>query len=252
MVKNELNNWLETLPKNWFKKKVKHILFEINEKSDTGDEDLLSLSQYTGVELKKNKLKDANDNLTNAKSLIGYKKVSKNHLVINIMLAWNGSIAVSSYDGIISPAYCVYKFREGYNPKFFEYLFKTEIYKAEFKRRSTGIIESRLRLYSDKFYNVPIVIPDLETQNEIVNFIDLKKLQISKIVAYNSLMFGKTNPKSGFLQEYINAIIINAISGKVSTKITSEEIDLEHDEFYQSLSSKLSHVEEPNNEEIEE
>lgn len=252
MVKNELNNWLETLPKNWFKKRVKHILFEINEKSETGDEDLLSLSQYSGVELKKNKLKDANDNLTNAKSLIGYKKVLKNHLVINIMLAWNGSVAVSSYEGIISPAYCVYKFREGYNPKFFEYLFKTEIYKAEFKRRSTGIIDSRLRLYSDKFYNVPIVIPNLETQNEIVNFIDLKKLQISKIVAYNSLMFGKTNPKSGFLQEYVNAIIINAISGKVSTKITSEEIDLEHDEFYQSLSSKLIHVEEANHEEIEE
>jgi len=250
--KNELNNWLETLPKNWFKKRVKHILFEINEKSETGDEELLSLSQYTGVELKKNKLKDANDNLTNAKSLVGYKKVLKNHLVSNIMLAWNGSVAVSSYDGIISPAYCVYKFREGYNPKFFEYLFKTEIYKAEFKRRSTGIIESRLRLYSDKFYNVPIVIPDLDTQNEIVNFIDLKKKQVSKIVAYNSLIFGKTNPKTGFLQEYINAIIISAISGKVSTKINSEEIDLDHDELYQSLSSKLSHVDAVENEEIEE
>jgi type I restriction enzyme S subunit len=250
--KNELNNWLETLPKNWFKKRVKHILFEINEKSETGDEELLSLSQYTGVELKKNKLKDANDNLTNAKSLVGYKKVLKNHLVSNIMLAWNGSVAVSSYDGIISPAYCVYKYREGYNPKFFEYLFKTEIYKAEFKRRSTGIIESRLRLYSDKFYNVPIVIPDLDTQNEIVNFIDLKKKQVSKIVAYNSLIFGKTNPKTGFLQEYINAIIISAISGKVSTKITSEEIDLDHDELYQSLSSKLSHVDPVENEEIEE
>lgn len=252
MVKNELNNWLETLPKNWFKKRVKHILFEINEKSETGDEELLSLSQYTGVELKKNKLKDANDNLTNAKSLVGYKKVLKNHLVSNIMLAWNGSVAVSSYDGIISPAYCVYKFREGYNPKFFEYLFKTEIYKAEFKRRSTGIIESRLRLYSDKFYNVPIVIPDLNTQNEIVNFIDLKKKQVSKIVAYNSLIFGKTNPKTGFLQEYINAIIISAISGKVSTKITSKEIDLDHDELYKSFSSKLSHIDAVENEEIEE
>ena len=168
------------------------------------------------------------------------------------MLAWNGSVAVSSYDGIISPAYCVYKFREGYNPKFFEYLFKTEIYKAEFKRRSTGIIESRLRLYSDKFYNVPIVIPDLNTQNEIVNFIDLKKKQVSKIVAYNSLIFGKTNPKTGFLQEYINAIIISAISGKVSTKITSKEIDLDHDELYKSFSSKLSHIDAVENEEIEE
>lgn len=252
MEKNELTSWLEELPKNWFKRKVKHILYEINYKSETGEEDLLSLSQYTGVELKKNKLKDGNDNLTNAKSLVGYKIVPKNHLVSNIMLAWNGSIAVSAYDGIISPAYCVYKFRDGFNPKFFEYLFKTEIYKAEFKRRSTGIIESRLRLYSDKFYNVQVIIPNLKTQNEIVNFIDAKKKQVSKIVAYNSLIFGKTNPKTGFLQEYINALIMSAISGKISTSISTEETDLDNDELYKSLSSKLGNVDEDVNQEIEE
>jgi len=248
MDKNELNEWLETLPQNWSKRKVKHILYEINEKSELGDEDLLSLSQYTGVELKRNKLKDENDNLTNAKSLVGYKIVSRNHLVSNIMLAWNGSIAVSSYDGIISPAYCVYKFRNGFNPKFFEYLFKTEIYKAEFKRRSTGIIESRLRLYSDKFYNVPVVVPDIDTQNRIVDFIDSKKKQVAKIIAYNSLIFGKTNPKTGFLQEYINALVVSAISGKISKMPTTAETDLEQDELYKSLSSKLSMVEEPNEE----
>lgn len=242
MSKNELENWLKKLPLDWSRMKVKHILYECVEKSETGLEDLLSLSQYTGVELKKNKLKDENDNLTNAKSLVGYKKVLKDQLVNNIMLAWNGSIAISAYDGIISPAYCIYSFRKGFNPKYFEYLFKTEIYKAEFKRRSTGIIESRLRLYSDKFYNVPVIIPDLSTQNEIVNFIDFKKKQINNIVAYNSLIFGKTNPKTGFLQEYINAIIINAISGKISTKINSNSSDLTKDKLYKEFTNKLTPI----------
>jgi restriction endonuclease S subunit len=222
-------NWLGEIPSTWALKKVKHILFEVTEKTEIGDEELLSLSQYTGVEKKKDKLKDKNDNLTNAQSLIGYKKVYQNQLVSNIMLAWNGSIAVSEYDGIISPAYCTYSFRENYNPKYFEHLFKTEIYKSEFKRKSTGIIESRLRLYSDKFYNIPCFAPSLEEQNKIVDFIELKKKQIKVLKNYNSLIFGKTNPKTGFLKEYLQTLIFNAVFGKIDLTEFGNEIALEEE-----------------------
>ena len=206
------------IPVNWKIKKVKHILYEITNKSENGNEDLLSLSQYTGVELKKDKKKNENDNLTNALSLVGYKIVEKNQLVSNIMLAWNGSLAISSYDGIISPAYCVYKFRKGYNPKFFEYLFKTEIYKGEFKRKSTGIIESRLRLYTDQFYNINCIVPDIEEQNKIVEFIEFKLKQIENLIRYTNVIFGKTNPKTGLLQEYINTLIFNLVTGKIDVR----------------------------------
>lgn len=210
--------WLGEKPTNWQLKKVKHILYEITEKTEVGNEELLSLSQYTGIELKKDKLKDEKDNLTNAKTLIGYKVVKENQLVNNIMLAWNGSIAVSDFDGIISPAYCIYEFRDGINPKYYEYLFKTEMYKAEFKRKSTGIIESRLRLYSDKFYNIPCFIPTLEEQDKIVEYIEFKKKQINLLKDYNSLIFGKTNPKTGLLKEYLDVLIANAVTGKIDVR----------------------------------
>lgn len=211
-------SWIGDIPKEWEIKKVKHILYEISNKSESGLEDLLSLSQYTGVELKRDKKKNENDNLTNAKSLIGYKIVKQNQLVINIMLAWNGSMAISPYDGIISPAYCVYKFRKKFNPKFFEYLFKTEIYKAEFKRKSTGIIESRLRLYTDQLYNIHCIVPPLEEQNKIVEVIEFKQKQIQNLIKYTSVIFGKTNPKTGLLQEYINTLIFNLVTGKVDVR----------------------------------
>jgi type I restriction enzyme S subunit len=209
---------IKEMPIEWEIKKVKHVLYEISNKSETGSEDLLSLSQYTGVELKKDKKKNENDNLTNASSLVGYKIVGINQLVNNIMLAWNGSMAVSNYNGIISPAYCVYQFRKGYNPKFFEYLFKTETYKAEFKRKSTGIIESRLRLYSDKFYNIHCLVPSLEEQNKIVEFIEFKQKQIQNLIKYTNVIFGKTNPKTGLLKEYINTIIFNLVTGKIDVR----------------------------------
>lgn len=209
---------IKEIPYEWEIKKIKHILYEVSNKSESGLEDLLSLSQYTGVELKKDKKKNDKDNLTNALSLVGYKVVLINQLVSNIMLAWNGSMAISKHNGIISPAYCIYQFRNGFNPKFFEYLFKTEVYKAEFKRKSTGIIESRLRLYSDQFYNIHCVVPSIEEQNKIVEFIDFKQKQIQNLIRYTNVIFGKTNPKTGLLQEYINTMIFNLVTGKIDVK----------------------------------
>ena len=209
---------INEIPSEWDIKKIKHVLYEVSKKSEKGKEDLLSLSQYTGIEFKKDKKKNDNDNLTNAVSLVGYKNVSFNQLVSNIMLAWNGSMAISKHEGIISPAYCVYQFREGYNPKFYEYLFKTEIYKAEFKRKSTGIIESRLRLYSDQFYNIHCVVPSINEQNKIVEFIDFKQRQIQNLIKYTNVIFGKTNPKTGLLQEYLNTLIYNLVTGKVDVR----------------------------------
>ena len=233
--------WIEKIPSDWSEMKVKHILFETNEKSETGSEELLSLSQYTGIELKKEKIKDKNDNLTNANSLVGYKIVKINQLVSNIMLAWNGSVAVSEYDGIISPAYCTYEFREGYNPKYFEFLFKTEPYKAEFKRKSTGIIESRLRLYTDKFYNIPVIIPPISEQNKIVDFIEFKKKQINQLIKYTSLIFGNTNPKTGLLNEYLHSLIYNIVFGYIDIK-DAEIPEFVADNSYDELLEKFNIV----------
>jgi type I restriction enzyme, S subunit len=233
-LKNTKITWLGDIPTEWEIKKAKHVLYEVSNKSETGLEDLLSLSQYTGVELKRDKKKNENDNLTNAMSLVGYKIVNQNQLVSNIMLAWNGSIAISAFDGIISPAYCVYQFRKGFNPKYFEYLFKTEIYKAEFKRKSTGIIESRLRLYSDQFYNIHCIVPPIEEQNKIVDVIAFKHKQIQNLIKYTNVIFGKTNPKTGLLQEYINTLIFNLITGKIDVRsFEIPELDLEAKELEQ-------------------
>lgn len=240
-------SWLGDIPNEWEIKKVKHVLYEVSTKSETGLEDLLSLSQYTGIELKKDKKKE-NGNLTNALSLVGYKIVNKYELVSNIMLAWNGSIAISDYNGIISPAYCVYKFRKGYNPKFFEYLFKTEIYKAEFKRKSTGIIESRLRLYTDQFYNIHCIIPPLTEQNKIVDVIAFKQKQIQNLIKYTNVIFGKSNPKTGLLQEYINTLIFNLVTGKVDVR----DFEIPELEFQTNELEEFSYLEKVEEEIVEE
>lgn len=248
-LKSSNVNWIDDIPNEWKIMKVKHILFEVTEKTETGLEELLSLSQYTGIELKKDKLKDENDNLTNAQSLIGYKKVLNNQLVSNIMLAWNGSIAISDHEGIISPAYSTYEFRNGYNPKYFEYLFKTEPYKAEFKRRSTGIIESRLRLYTDKFYNIYTLVPPKEEQDQIVEYINFKKRQINLLLKYSSVIYGKTNPKTGLLQEYLQTLIFYSVFGKIDLR-EFHTPDFKEDSSLNTLIGKLDSIQVDKNEDL--
>jgi type I restriction enzyme S subunit len=101
--------WLGKIPAHWDIRRAKYLLREMDARSLTGQEQLLSVSQYTGVTSRKGREREE-EYVSRATSLIGYKQVASNDLVINIMLAWNGSLGVSPCDGIVSPAYCVYRF----------------------------------------------------------------------------------------------------------------------------------------------
>lgn len=169
-------------PAHWQLLRIKNLFTEIDERSETGSEELLSVSHYTGVTLKKESLENEDDFITNADSLEGYKKVAKGDLVINIMLAWNGSLGISHFDGITSPAYCVYRVKGNINPEYFGYLFSTNLMKAEFRKKSTGIIDSRLRLYSDKFFSIFSVVPPVDEQNQIVEYIKAQSQKINHFI----------------------------------------------------------------------
>lgn len=174
-------DWIGEIPEGWEIRRIKTLFKEINERSFEGLEDLLSVSQYTGVTKKSDRVEEG-DLLTNASTLEGYKIVRKNDLVSNIMLAWNGSLGFSPFDGITSPAYSVYRLKDIGEKQFFHYLFRTEKYKAEFKRQSSGVIESRLRLYSDDFFGIFSILPPTNEQQTIANFLDDKTAKIDKTI----------------------------------------------------------------------
>jgi type I restriction enzyme S subunit len=163
--------WLGKVPVHWDIRRAKFVLREIDSRSTEGREQLLRVSQYTGVTIRKS-LDGSQTPYTRAASLIGYKRVHPNDLVINIMLAWNGSMGVSRYGGIASPAYCVYRFNKGTSPWYFHELLRTPAYKQRIKTASTGVVDSRLRLYSDDLGRIKLPIPPLVEQAAIVRFLD--------------------------------------------------------------------------------
>ena len=121
-----------------------------------------------------------------AESYEGFKLCHPDDLVINIMWAWMGALGVSSNRGIVSSSYGVYRLRDKscFDSVYLDYLVRIPEYIAEYHRISQGIRSSRLRMYSDDFFQIPIVCPPIDEQRQIVTYINQKLAQIDQFICY--------------------------------------------------------------------
>ena len=204
--------WLGEIPSHWRLVRSKYLWKESFITSENGNEELLSVSQYDGITPAKGD--------SRSESLKGYKIVSENDLVINIMLAWMGGLGVSNYNGIVSPAYCIYKLNDDSNPKFLHYLYKTPLYLAEFARHSTGVIPSRWRMYTDDFGRVLSLIPPKEEQNAIVSYLDERTAKIDAAIAQQQKMIELLNERK---QIIINRAVTKGLNPNAKMKDSGVE-----------------------------
>lgn len=128
--------------------------------------------------------------------------VAENDLVINIMLAWLGGLGVSSYNGLVSPAYCVYKMTDEQDPRFLHYLYRTPLYLAEFARRSSGIVPSRWRMYTDDFGQVLTILPPLPEQRAIVTYLDRVTGDIDRAIEESQKMIDLLNERKQIIIQH--------------------------------------------------
>jgi type I restriction enzyme S subunit len=158
------------IPTNWEFHRAKRSFSEVDERSERGREELMSVSHKTGVTPRSEK----NVTMFMAESYEGHKLCRPGDIVVNTMWAWMAAVGVSGQIGIVSPSYGVYRPRSTgtFTPRFLDYLLRTETYRAEYVRGSRGITTSRLRLYPDDFLRIPFVQPPIEEQRLIVRFLD--------------------------------------------------------------------------------
>jgi type I restriction enzyme, S subunit len=176
--KTSNSEWCDQIPIEWNEKRVKDIFRLVTDKAaDDNDHELLSL--YAGIGVRPRKDLEARGN--KASSTDGYWLVRKGDIIVNKLLAWMGSVGLSEYEGVTSPAYDVLrKTSKLVDARYFSYLFRTEIAKQIFKRNSRGIMDMRLRLYFDKLGAITVPVPPLSTQQAIAAYIDTKTSQIDR------------------------------------------------------------------------
>lgn len=210
MYKDSGMEWLVEIPKQWTVKRLKYLLDEVNDRSETGQEELLSLSKYKGV-VRKSSLEEK---AGQAISLVGYKKVANGQLVINKMQAVNGLLAVSSLNGITSPDYSVYKEKNNaqLNIYYLNYLLGQPEFLAEFKKRVTGVMEGFIRLYTDDLYDIKVIMPPFPEQTAIAAFLDRKTAQIDQAVAIKEKQIA-------LLKERKQILIQNAVTRGLNSDV---------------------------------
>ena len=207
-MKNSGVEWIGEIPNEWEVKRGKELFFEINDRCKNPENyPLLSVSEYYGVAPKSEKI-DEGDFITHAETLDGYKICQKGDIVQNIMLAWKRATGMSNYEGLISPAYCIYRPYKSIDSKYYHYLFRTDVYADLFKQYSTGIIDSRLRLYPAKFLSLKYAYPPKETQQRIATYLDKKCSKIEETIQNQQQVIEK-------LKAYKQSLITEAVTGKV-------------------------------------
>ena len=183
--------WLGKVPSHWEITKMRAHFSERKQFSKFGKETLLSVSEYSGITPSIN---EDGENISRSESLEGYKICNASDLVINIMLAWKRGLGISQFNGIVSPAYCVFE-THNINPSYANYLLRTDTFIAEFKRNSTGIIESRLRLYPSEFKNIQCLCPPREEQEAIVSYLDYVTAKIDEAIEAQQKMIDALNER---------------------------------------------------------
>lgn len=162
-------------------------LFRRQKLTGFADEELLSVYRDYGVIPKSSR--DDNHN-KESDDLSGYQLVTEGSLVTNKMKAWQGSIAISRYRGIVSPAYYVYEPLSEECDQFLHYLLRSEPYIALYGRISKGVRVNQWDLEHEALRNVPVMLPDLDTQKAIADFLDRETARIDQLIEKKQRLVG--------------------------------------------------------------
>jgi len=172
-------NWFEYLPNSWTVLRTKQLFRLIIEKAPANNQkELLSVYTHIGVRPRKSLEQRGNK----ASTTDGYWVVKKGDIISNKLLAWMGAIGVSHYEGVTSPAYDVLRPIKSCNTDYYHFLFRTKKYLQQFKIRSRGIMDMRLRLYFDQFGQIPIPVPPRPEQDQIVAYLRAQDAHIARFI----------------------------------------------------------------------
>jgi len=196
--------WIGEIPKHWEVVRIKYLLKESKERSETGNEEPLSMSQLYG--LIPTKQMDVIPNM--ASSFVGAKIVKEGDLVFNKLKAHLGVFNVSRYEGLVSPDYAVYTSTGRAKLQFLEYIFKTPKCIHEFVKLITGVGAGLSRLYTSDLYSIYCALPSLEEQSAICKFIEDKTAKIIEAIV-------NCQNQISLLQERKQIVINDVVTGKV-------------------------------------
>lgn len=197
--------WIGMIPEHWEVKRLRHFIKFVSVKGH-GEKPLLSVTREQGVIERNVESKEENHNFI-PDDLSGYKLVRKGQFVINKMKSWQGSYGVSDYEGIVSPAYYVCDLTFPCK-KFFSMAIRSKAYIPFFTQYSKGIRVDQWDLSPIGLKSIPFIVPPIEEQQAIVDYIEAKLLKIDSCMA-------DLQAEIDYLKEFKQRLISDVVTGQI-------------------------------------
>lgn len=213
------SRWVARVPAHWSLLRAKNFLQEIDDRTKTGEETLLSMRQHRGL-IPHN---DVSVKRIAPENLIGYKKAQPDELVLNRMQAGNAMFFRNRQPGLVSPDYAVFRLLRGDSPEYLGYLFRSwpicGLFRSESKGLGTGT-SGFLRLYSDRFSALEIPLPPRPEQDQIVAYLRAQDAHIARFIKAKRELIG-------LLTEQKLRIIDHAVTRGLDASVTLKPSGIE-------------------------
>ena len=205
------------IPKDWDTIRCTY-LFEVKSIKNTSGE--INLSVYRDYGVIKRDSRDDNYNRV-PEDTSNYKLVEPGDFVFNKMKCWQGSLGLSEYRGIVSPAYTICKPKKHFHGKYFHYLLRSQPYIQEFKRLSYGIRVGQWELRFEDFKDIVVPFPAVPEQTQIANFLDRKTQQIDELIRIKER-------RVELLQEQRTALIQQTVTKGLDPNVEMKPSEVEY------------------------
>jgi type I restriction enzyme, S subunit len=141
-----------------------------------------------------------------------YKRICSGDIGYNTMRMWQGRSALSSMEGIVSPAYTIVTPKDQQHSEFYTYLFKLPSVVNKFYRNSQGLVEDTLNC---KFKDLAIVKVEVPVYNEQVAIAQVIQKATDGVKLYEQKLAALQQQKKGLMQKLL--------TGEVRVKIDNKK-----------------------------
>jgi type I restriction enzyme S subunit len=199
--------WLGDIPKHWSQRPL-WSLSRLRTERNPGNLPLLSVFLDRGVI----RYEDGGGQVhAPSLDLSNYQVVRKGDFVLNNQQAWRGSVGVSRFEGIISPAYIVLTLSNLLETRFANYLMRSRAIVDQFVAASKGVGDIQRQVFWPFLRMVQIPFPTFADQSAISEYIDRESVGLMQTIS-------RLEREIELLREYRTRLIADVVTGKLDVR----------------------------------
>src|SRR5262249_32089378 len=129
----------------------------------------------------------------------------------DVMKAWQGSLGISTHEGITSPDYAVFQPIHDDEPHYLNWLLRCRLLPEKYRSISNGIRPDQWRLEPDRFKELKVPVPPVSEQRQIAS-------HLGSLIGGLGELCEQAEKAVLLLQERRAALICAAVTGNIDVR----------------------------------